>query len=82
MVKYAQEVAQIVSDEVRRRAKSLRDFYIVEVLENIVDLLSLGIGKNKALRELREESKGEDRNLENYVGKVIGKLDRITVAMM
>ena len=50
MLKYAHEVAQIVSDEVRRRAKGLRDVYIVEVLENIVDLLSLGIGKSKALR--------------------------------
>ena len=47
----------------------------------VVDLLSLGIGKGKALRELREEGRGEERNLENYVGKVIGKLDRLTAVL-
>ena len=51
------------------------------MLENVVDLLSLGIGKGKALRELREEGRGEERNLENYVGKVIGKLDRLTAVL-
>jgi hypothetical protein len=43
-------MAQIVSDEVRKRVKNIRDVNIVEILENIVDLLSLGIGKGRALR--------------------------------
>ncbi len=53
MLKYAHEMAQIVSDEVRKRVKNIRDVNIVEILENIVDLLSLGIGKGRALRELK-----------------------------
>lgn len=57
MIKYAHELAQLVSDEVRKRAKNIRDVTIVEILENIVDLLSLGIGKGRALRELKEDSK-------------------------
>jgi hypothetical protein len=41
-------------------------------------VLSLGIGKTKALRELREDIKAEDEDLRDYVGKVINKLDKIT----
>lgn len=32
MIKYAHEMAQLVSDEVRRRAKNIRDINIVEIL--------------------------------------------------
>lgn len=60
MIKYAHEFAQIVSDEVRRRVKNMKEFTIVEILENTVDLMSLGIGKGKALRELKEDIKTED----------------------
>lgn len=57
MIKYSHEFAQIVSDEVRRRVKNMKEFTMVEILENTVDLLSLGIGKAKALKELREDVK-------------------------
>lgn len=50
MIKYAHEFAQLVSDEVRRRIKSMKESTMVEILENTVDLLTLGIGKAKALR--------------------------------
>ncbi len=43
-----------------------------------MDLLSLGIGKAKALKELREDVKAEDEDLRDYVAKVINKLDKIT----
>ena len=38
----------------------MKEFTIVEILENTVDLMSLGIGKGKALRELKEDIKTED----------------------
>ena len=50
MIKCAQEVAQALSDEVRKRAKTLKEFTAVEVLECVVDVLHLGIGRVKALR--------------------------------
>jgi hypothetical protein len=40
--------------------------------------LSIGIGKGRALRELREDIKVEDEDLRDYVTKVITKLDKIT----
>lgn len=60
MIKYAHEFTQIVSDEVRRRVKNIKEFTLVEILENTVDVLSLGIGKNKALKELKDDIKPED----------------------
>jgi hypothetical protein len=53
----------------------------VEILENLVDLLSLGIGKTRALRELKEDGKTEDEDLRDYVAKVINKLDKITSSL-
>jgi hypothetical protein len=32
MIKYAHEFAQLVSDEVRRRVKNIKEFTIVEIL--------------------------------------------------
>lgn len=32
MIKYAHETAQLVSDEVRKRVKNIRDVNIVEIL--------------------------------------------------
>lgn len=46
-----------------------------------MDLLSLGIGKGKALKELKEESKTEDEDLRDYVTKVVGKLDKLTAGL-
>ena len=78
MIKYAHEFTQIVSDEVRRRVKNIKQFTLVEILENTVDVLSLGIGKNKALKELKEDIKPEDEELRDYVTRVINKLDKLT----
>ena len=50
---------------------------MVEILENIVDLLSLGVGKAKALRQLREDVRAQDEDLRDYVTKVINKLDKL-----
>jgi hypothetical protein len=43
-----------------------------------VDLLTLGIGKARGLKELREDVKAEDEDIRDYVTKVINKLDKIT----
>ena len=81
MIKYVHEMAQFVSDQVRKRVKNLRDLTIVEILDNLVDLLTLGIGKTRGLRELREDVKAEDEDLRDYVTKVISKLDKIAVTL-
>ena len=78
MIKYANEFTQVISDEVRRRVKNIKDFTLVEILENTVDVLSLGIGKAKALKELKEDVKSEDEDMRDYVTKVINKLDKLT----
>ena len=78
MIKYAHQFTQIVSDEVRRRVKNIKQFTIVEILESTVDVLSLGIGKIKALKELKEDIKPEDEDLRDYVTRVINKLDKLT----
>ena len=54
---------------------------VVTRLENTVDLLSLGIGKAKALKELREDIRTEDEDLRDYVTKVINKLDKIASSL-
>lgn len=54
MIKYANENAQIISDEVRKKAKTLKEIKIVEILNYILEVLSLGMGKVKALKELKE----------------------------
>jgi hypothetical protein len=63
---------------VRRRVKNIKDFTLVEILENTVDVLSLGINKAKALKELKEDIKAEDEDMRDYVSKVISKLDKLT----
>ena len=78
MIKYANEFTQVISDQVRRRVKNIKDFTLVEILENTVDVLSLGIGKSKALKELKEDIKAQDEDMRDYVTKVINKLDKLT----
>ena len=53
MIKYTHEMVQLVSDEVRKRVKNIRDVNIVEILENCVDLLTLGIGKSRGLKDIK-----------------------------
>ena len=53
MIKYANENAQIISDEVRKKAKTLKEIKIVEILNYILEVLSLGMGKAKALKDLK-----------------------------
>jgi hypothetical protein len=71
-------MVQLVSDEVRKRVKNIRDVNIVEILENCVDLLTLGIGKARGLKDIKEDVKVEDEDIRDYVTKVINKLDKIT----
>lgn len=78
MIKCAQEIAQVLSEEVRRRAKNLKEFTIVEILEGIVDVLAIGLGKSKGLWEIKEEVRVVEEDLKDYVGKVVNKLDKLT----
>lgn len=43
----------MISDEVRKKAKTLKEIKIVEILNYVLEVLSLGIGKVKALKELK-----------------------------
>ena len=81
MIKYANQFTQVISDQVRRRVKNIKEFTLVEILENTVDVLSLGIGKAKALKELKQDIKAEDEDLRDYVTKVINKLEKLTSSM-
>jgi hypothetical protein len=46
----------------------------------VLEVLSLGMGKQKALKELKETPRMEDEDLKDYISRVISKLDRITMS--
>ena len=43
-----------MSEEAKRRAKTLKEFTLVEVLDYLADILSLGLSKGKGIKELNE----------------------------
>lgn len=61
----------------RKKGKNIRDINLVEALNYMVDILSLGLGKSKALKEIADDSKPEDEDIKNYVSRVVNKVDRL-----
>lgn len=62
----------------RKRAKTLKELTLAETLDYVMDLMALGFGKEKALKEMSEDSRNEEEDLKDYVNKVIAKVDKVT----
>lgn len=57
MVSVANECAQVLSEEVRKRTKSSKEIMIVEALDRVVDILGLGMGKGRTLKSLGQSER-------------------------
>lgn len=83
MISVATENAQILSEEVKKKVKTItmRDYGLVEVLDHILDVLRLALGKSKAIKEIQEDDRQEDEDIKEYVARVFGKVDRLSANM-
>lgn len=79
MITAATENAQILSEEVKKRVKVItnKDYCLVEVLDNVLDVLRLALGKNKSIKDIQEDERHEDEDIKDYVARVFGKVDRL-----
>lgn len=74
----AHENAQIISEEIRKKSKSSKDFTMIEILDFTLDVISLGMGKLKALREMKDNPKAnDDDDWKGYMTRVVNKLDKL-----
>jgi hypothetical protein len=55
MVACATENCQVLCEEVKKKLKTItvRDYPLVEALDNVLDVLRLSLGKGKFLKELQ-----------------------------
>ena len=60
----------------RHKAKTLKEITLVEVLDYIMDIMGLGLGELKGLKEMNETNV-EEEDLKDFVTKVITKVDKI-----
>lgn len=60
----------------RKRAKTSKEFVLVEALDRVVDILGMAIGKGRAIKQMGQS--GEDEELKDYVARVINKVDQLT----
>lgn len=79
MITAATQNAQVLSEEVKKRVKVItnKDYSLVEVLDNVLDVLRLALGKNKSIRDIQEDQRHEDQDIKDYVARVFGKVDRL-----
>jgi hypothetical protein len=59
MIAVTTENAQILSEEVKKKVKNItiKDSPLVEVLDYMLDVLRLALGKSKAIKEIQEDDK-------------------------
>lgn len=83
MITAATQNAQVLSEEVKKRVKVItnKDYSLVEVLDNVLDVLRLALGKNKSIRDIQEDQRHEDEDIKDYVARVFGKVDRLATNM-
>ncbi len=62
MISAATENAQILSEEVKKKVKTIthKDYNLVELLDYILDVLRLALGRGKAIKEIQEDDRQED----------------------
>jgi hypothetical protein len=56
MIAVTTENAQILSEEVKKKVKNItvKDSSLVEVLDYMLDVLRLALGKSRAIKEIQE----------------------------